>query len=173
MSRIIAVFGSALVTQDSPEARLAFHVGHRLAERGAVVMNGGYSGVMEAVSRGAASAGGKVVGVTVDAFEGRTANPYLSVEEATPDLFERLRVLTEEPDGFLALPGGIGTAAEIFLVWNLLYMKLRDPAPLVLFGNDLEQVLDPHHNLLRLQADALPLLRFAHSADEAVDLVLA
>ena len=82
--RIIAVFGSSTVTQDSEEARLAFHVGRRLGERGAVVMNGGYGGVMEAVSRGARAAGGKVVGVTVDTFLDRKCNPHLSVEHATP-----------------------------------------------------------------------------------------
>src|SRR5437868_14647234 len=173
MSPIIAVFGSSTITQDSEEARLAFHVGRRLAQKGAVVMNGGYGGVMEAVSRGARLSGGKVVGVTVDTFLDRKCNPHLSVEHAVPDLLERLRVLTEEPDGFLALPGGIGTFAEIFLVWNLLSMKLRDDAPLVLLGNGLEPVLDPPNEQLGIPAEAYRLIRFAHHPDEAVDLVLA
>ena len=172
MSRIIAVFGSSTVTQDSEEARLACHVGRRLAEKGAIVMNGGYAGVMEAVSRGARSAGGKVVGVTVDSFEGRAPNPHLSVEQPEPDLYERLRVLTSEPDGFLALPGGLGTAAEIFLVWNLLVMRQRRPAPLVLLGNALEVLLDPAHDRMGIPPEHYRLVRYAHGPEEAVDWVM-
>ena len=172
MSRIIAVFGSAVVAQDSPEARLAYHVGVRLAERGATVMNGGYGGVMEAVSRGARERGGHVVGVTVDAFLDRKANGHLTVEHSVPDLLERLRVLTEEPDGFLALPGGIGTAAEVFLAWNLLSLRLRSPAPLVLMGNGLETILRQETNPMGIPPEQFQWIRFAHDPDEAVDMVL-
>ena len=172
MSRIIAVYGSATVTQDSEEARLAFHVGVRLAQRGAVVMNGGYGGIMEAVSRGARETGGKVVGVTVDAFLDRKANEHLTVEHSVPGLLERLRVLTEEPDGFLALPGGIGTAAELFLAWNLLSLGLRRPAPLVLMGNALETILDRSNDKMGIPPAQYDLIHFAHDPDEAVDLVL-
>lgn len=172
MSRIIAVYGSSTVAPDSPEARLAHEVGRLLAGAGAVVMNGGYGGVMEAVSRAASECGGRVVGVTVDSFGGRTPNPYLSVEEPTPDLFERLRVLTEEPDGFLVLPGGIGTAAELFLVWNLLWMKLRKPAPVVVLGNTLEKALAGPANPLGIPAEQLRLIQFASTPAEAVARVL-
>jgi uncharacterized protein (TIGR00725 family) len=172
MSSIIAVYGSSTVAPDSPEALLAHRVGHLLAGRGAVVMNGGYGGVMEAVSRGAREAGGKVVGVTVDAFRNRTPNPYLSVDQPTPDLLERLRVLTEEPDGFVVLPGSIGTAAELFLLWNLLWMKLRPPAPVVVLGNRLEQVLGPGSDGLGIPPEALRMISFARTPEEAVQLAL-
>jgi uncharacterized protein (TIGR00725 family) len=172
VSRIIAVYGSSTVAPDSPEALLAYRVGRLLAERGAVVMNGGYGGVMEAVSRGAREADGKVVGVTVDSFQGRTPNPYLSVDQPTPDLIERLRVLTEEPDGFLVLPGSIGTAAELFLLWNLLWMKLRRPAPVVVLGNSLERVLGPGSDGLGIPREALSMITFARTPEEAVPLAL-
>jgi predicted Rossmann-fold nucleotide-binding protein len=113
-----------------------------------------------------------VVGVTVDAFLDRKANGHLTVEHSVPDLLERLRVLTEEPDGFLALPGGIGTAAEVFLAWNLLSLRLRSPAPLVLMGNGLETILRQETNPMGIPPEQFQWIRFAHNPDEAVDIVL-
>ena len=173
MSRLIAVYGSSTISQDSEEARRAFDVGRRLAARGAEVMNGGYGGVMEAVSRGARVAGGKVIGVTVKTFLDRKCNPHLSVEHAVPDLLERLRVLTTQPDGFLALPGGIGTAAEIFLVWNLLWMKLRPAAPLVVLGAGFRELLRPGRDGLGIPEQAFEMIQFATDPEEAVEKVLA
>jgi len=171
--RIIAVYGSSTAAPGSPEAALAAEVGRRLAERGAVVMSGGYGGVMEAVSRAAREAGGRTIGVTVDSFRGRRPNAYLSVEQPTPDLFERLRVLTEEPDGFLVLPGGIGTAVELFLVWNLMWVGARRPAPLVVMGPGLQELLSAGPGGLGLPAEALALVSFARDPEEAVRRVLA
>jgi uncharacterized protein (TIGR00730 family) len=172
MKKLITVFGGSQCNPDSAEYRDALALGRLLAQRGFTVVCGGYSGVMEAVSRGAREAGGRVVGVTVDAFRDRTPNPYLSVDQPTPDLLERLRVLTEEPDGFVVLPGSIGTAAELFLLWNLLWMKLRPPAPVVLLGNRLEQVLGPGSDGLGIPPEALRMISFARTPEEAVQLAL-
>ncbi len=172
MSRTIAVFGSSTVPQDSPEGRLAERVGRLLAQRGATVMNGGYGGVMEAVSRGAREAGGHVVGVTLDLFRDRSANPHLSEERTTPSLLDRLRTLTEVPDGFLALPGSVGTFTEVFLVWNLLWISARPAAPLVLLENALSPVLDPVRDLLGISPEAYALVQHARDPEQAVALVL-
>ena len=73
-SRQVAVIGASGCAQDSETARLAEEVGRRLAEAGVTVVCGGGAGVMEAASRGAAEAGGEVLGIV----------PGLSVEEANP-----------------------------------------------------------------------------------------
>jgi uncharacterized protein (TIGR00725 family) len=70
--RQVAVIGAGGCAQDSEPARLAEEVGRRLAEAGVAVVCGGLGGVMEAVSRGAAEAGGTVVGIV----------PGHSIEEA-------------------------------------------------------------------------------------------
>ena len=72
--RQVAVIGASGCAQDSETARLAEEVGRRLAEAGVTVVCGGGEGVMEAASRGAAAAGGEVLGIV----------PGLSVEEANP-----------------------------------------------------------------------------------------
>ena len=63
MRRQVAVIGSGTCDQDSELAQLAEEVGHGLAAAGAVLICGGMGGVMEAASRGAAAAGGTVIGI--------------------------------------------------------------------------------------------------------------
>jgi len=58
MAPRIAVYGSSLVSERDPGYRLAYDLGAELARQGATVVTGGYGGVMEAASRGAAEAAG-------------------------------------------------------------------------------------------------------------------
>ncbi|RJP23110.1 MAG: hypothetical protein C4527_20810 [Candidatus Omnitrophota bacterium] len=113
-SKIIAVFGSSAITQDSPEAARAHRLGRLLAEASFTVCNGGYMGVMEACSRGASEAGGKVIGVTCETFSRRSPNPFLTEEIPCKDLLERIATLMRIADAYLVLDGNIGTLAELF-----------------------------------------------------------
>ncbi|HYZ11231.1 MAG TPA: hypothetical protein VE962_05000, partial [Actinomycetota bacterium] len=61
----VTVFGGAWVREDEPEHAEARQFGRLAAGAGFEVANGGYGGIMAAVSRGAAEAGGTVVGVTI------------------------------------------------------------------------------------------------------------
>src|SRR6201986_560346 len=74
VKRQIAVIGAGGAEEGSETWALAEEVGRRLAEAGAVVVCGGRGGVMAAVSRGAASAGGEVIGVVPGSDPGE-ANP--------------------------------------------------------------------------------------------------
>lgn len=132
---LVAVFGSSTVRPADPAWSLALDLGRALAESGADVMTGGYSGAMEACSQGAHEAGGHVIGVTVELFEARgPANRWVRERVHTPTIYERLRYLVEHADGFVVLPGSIGTLTELFLVWTMLAVKGRAAAPLVLLG---------------------------------------
>jgi len=144
---LIAVFGSSTAKEKDPAYRLAFELGRELAIAGADVMTGGYSGTMEACSRGAHEAGGHVVGVTVELFERRGgANRWVRERVHTPNLYERLHYLVEHAAGFVALPGSIGTLTEVFLTWTLLSVDGRARAPLVLLGEHWRGFLDTLHH---------------------------
>ena len=65
----VTVFGGSQPGEDSPAYSQAIELGRLLASRGHTVLTGGYIGSMEAVSRGAAEAGGHVVGVTCEEIE--------------------------------------------------------------------------------------------------------
>ena len=129
----VTVFGSARLAESTEEYEAAVRLGQRLAERGDIVVTGGYGGLMEAVSRGAHGAGGEVVGITMAAWAGTlVANPYLSREQAAATLFARLEALIES-DVLIALTGGAGTLGEVALAWNLIQMDLM-AKPLILVG---------------------------------------
>ena len=144
-SPVVAVFGSGTATERDADYRSAYALGAELAQAGAVVMTGGYGGVMEACSRGAHEAGGHVVGVTVELYEDRgPVNRWVQERIHTPDLFERLRHLMTRPDAYVILPGSVGTCTELFLAWTLLAARARPQAPLVLLSARWNAILDAH-----------------------------
>ena len=108
-----------------------------LGEAGYTVLTGGYIGTMEAVSRGAAEAGGHVIGVTCDEIESWrpvAPNPWVMEENRFPTLNLRLNALIQDCDAALALPGGIGTLAEIAMMWSQLQTGASHAKPLILIG---------------------------------------
>jgi predicted Rossmann-fold nucleotide-binding protein len=112
-------------------------LGQRLAQLGHTVLTGGYSGTMEAVSRGAAEAGGKVIGVTCTDIERayrRTTNRWVQEEWKKDTLLERLEALILNCEAAMAMPGGPGTLTEIALAWNLMIVGGIPQRPLILIG---------------------------------------
>lgn len=108
--RIIAVIGAG--DCNAATADLACEVGRRLAAAGCTLVTGGLGGVMEAASRGAAGAGGLVVGILPGASSG-DANPHVEVAVATGMGDARNAVLANTADGFVAVSGSYGTLSEI------------------------------------------------------------
>ena len=141
---IITVFGGSLPIPGTPPYQDAQRLGSLLAGSGFAVQTGGYIGTMEAVSRGAAEAGGHVIGVTCDEIESWrpvAPNRWIIEEKRCQTLRERLYVLIDECDGAIALPGGIGTLAEIILTWAQLQIQPEDQKPLILIGNGWQETL--------------------------------
>lgn len=97
---------------------------------------------MEAVSCGAAEAGGRVLAVTARVF-GRAANQWVAEETAVESWRDRLFKLIELGDAYVALPGGTGTLAEIAVVWEMLNKRVLEPRPFVLLGEFWRPALQP------------------------------
>ena len=106
----ISVIGKG--TPDPEAEELARDVGERLARVGAVVVCGGLGGVMEAASRGAASAGGTVIGI-VPTTETADANPYCTHVVATGAGHARNLAVVSSGDAVIAVGGEWGTLSEI------------------------------------------------------------
>src|SRR5260370_40538053 len=102
----------------APVAALAERVGRAIAEAGAVLLCGGLGGVMEAASRGAAQAGGLVVGL-LPGFEARDANRWGSVPIVTGMDPARHVILVRSCDAVVAVGGRYGTLSEIPLARNV------------------------------------------------------
>ena len=138
-SEAVAVFGSSQTIPGSSEWVDAREVGESLAAAGYAVVTGGYGGTMEAVSKGAAEAGGHVIGVTTPKlFPHRPgANQYVAEEVEADVLTDRLGLLIEGAVGAIALPGSIGTATELLIAWNhnhIVRSNGGSPIPTVAIG---------------------------------------
>ena len=171
---LIAVFGSSTMKETDAAWRLSYELGGELARAGAGVMTGGYGGIMAACSRGAHEAGGHVVGVTVELFEQRgPVNRWVKERVHTQDIFDRLRVSVGRADGFVTVPGSIGTLTELFLTWTLLSAQGRPAAPLVLLGERWPDYLDAHRHPELVLPHLFEHVRCAATPAEAARLVLA
>ncbi len=111
-SRQIAVIGAGGCAQDSEIALLAEEVGRRLAEAGAAVVTGGLGGVMEAASRGAAEAGGTVIGIVPGHSIGE-ANPHCTQVVASGVGHARNLAVVGSGEVVIAIGGEWGTLSEI------------------------------------------------------------
>ena len=117
-ARQISVIGSSRCAEDSESWRLAEEVGRLLAEAGVTVVCGGGPGVMEAAARGAAAAGGTVVGILPGSDPG-DANPHCSHVVATGIGQARNLAVAASGEATIAVGGEWGTLAEVALARNL------------------------------------------------------
>ncbi len=144
-SSVVSVFGGSQPKPGQPAYQEAERMGFLLAEAGHIVMTGGYSGTMEAASKGAKEAGGHVIGVTVSHFEtsGKRSGPNAYIDELIryDTLQERLVHLVTRCDAAVALRGGIGTLSEVALTWSLMQANEIAPKPLILLGEAWSRLL--------------------------------
>ena len=115
MKRLAVYCGSA--SPENPRyEELAMEIGEALALRGiGVVYGGGKLGLMGAVSAGALLAGGEVIGVIPEALvAAEVANKACTELHVVQTMHERKKAFTDLSDGFLTLPGGVGTMDELW-----------------------------------------------------------
>jgi uncharacterized protein (TIGR00730 family) len=126
---VITVFGSAAPLPGTAPYEAARTVGQLLAEAGLSVQTGGYAGVMSGASQGASEAGGHVIGVTsaqIEQFRPVPPNEWVAEEIKHDTLRQRLLHLVDYSDGYIIMPGGIGTLSELAMVWSFLQVR-RNP----------------------------------------------
>lgn len=172
----ITVFGGSEPRPGEPAYEEAFRLGRLIGERGYTVLTGGYVGTMEAVSRGVAEAGGHVIGVTCDEIEAwRPVRPNAWVQEEMrfPSLRQRLNALIDQCDAAIALPGGIGTLAEVAAMWSNLQTGVIPPRPLVLVGPGWKSVIDQFLTAFDgyVLSQHRQLLSFAPHVEAAIELL--
>jgi uncharacterized protein (TIGR00730 family) len=131
----ICVFCGASAGRDPAYAALAARVGSGLAARGIrLIYGGGRVGLMGAVADAALAAGGEVVGVIPRRLvERELAHPLITQLHVVASLHERKAMMFELADGFIALPGGLGTLEELAEVasWGQLELHRK---PIGLLG---------------------------------------
>ncbi len=171
----VTIFGSSLPSENSTAYQDARRLGRVLAEAGYAVTNGGYGGLMEASARGAREAGGHTIGVTCVVWPVQ-ANRWIAEEIRTPSFLVRLTTLIERGDGYVVLPGGTGTLAELALVWEMmnksaLSQTVGGRKPLVVMTPYWQPVIECLHQEMSLGGNARPPFDRQPRAMEVVTLV--
>src|SRR5947199_9712128 len=168
--RVITIFGGSKCREGDAEYAQAMRVGALLADEGFTICTGGYSGVMEAASRGAHEHDGHVIGITMNQFKSEP-NRYLTQKVPSEHFYERLQRLIVQSVGYIALRGGMGTVTEISLVWNKLQTGVLDYRPLVLLGDCWPPIVEAWRKHLVVREEDVNVLDFAETPEQAVSII--
>jgi uncharacterized protein (TIGR00730 family) len=125
--RRLCVFCGSSIGREPGYRRLAEALARELAGRGIGIVYGGASvGLMGALADAALAAGGEVIGVIPRALiEREIGHSGLTELRIVESMHERKALMAELADGFVALPGGVGTLEELFEVWTWAQLGLH------------------------------------------------
>lgn len=122
MTRIrrLCVFCGSSEGADPVHREAAAEIGRLLAARGiGLVYGGGRAGIMGVLADAVLAAGGEAIGVIPRGLvEREVAHTGLTELRVTASMHERKALMAELSDGFVALPGGVGTLEELFEIWT-------------------------------------------------------
>ncbi len=130
----VSVFGSARIPREHPWYATGVEVGRRIAEAGFPVITGGGPGLMQAANEGAASVGGRSIGLTIELPREEEPNPYADTVVPFEHFFVRKTVFVRYSCAFVALPGGFGTLDELFEALTLIQTDKLHDFPVILVG---------------------------------------
>ena len=170
--KTITVYGSARIRPGDADYDISVIVGHKLAEAGYAVMTGGYNGVMEAISKGAHEAGGHVIGVTTDQIGKQynvVPNTYIDEVINYAELRDRLLYMVLNADGYIAMPGGVGTLHEIAETWELMRINGMPKRPFMCYGAQWETVIRTLQRSPYLGDEYDDMLTIVHTPDQAIE----
>src|SRR5437879_810510 len=131
MKKLITVFGPGECLPGSMLYERAERLGALLGEAGFAVVNGGYEGVMEAVSKGSRSAGGSAIGITAEVYfnRGREPNQFITKEIMVKSAVDRLMELLDLADAHIACGMSPGTLTEVMTAWDYMVKGFIERKP--------------------------------------------
>ena len=141
----ISIFGSARTKPSNPYYKDAVTLAKKLTERGYGIITGGGPGIMEAANKGAKLGKGASVGLNIDLPFEQTPNKYIDYEKSIDFnyFFVRKVMFVKYAQGFVIMPGGVGTLDELFETITLIQTEKIQKIPIILYGKKYwEDLLD-------------------------------
>ncbi|MGA2296709.1 MAG: LOG family protein [FCB group bacterium] len=169
---LITVFGSSEALPGSFEYETAERLGSNLAKEGFDIASGGYSGVMEAVLKGASDYNVKRIGVTNKLVPVEKINSFVDIEYRMETYLERMSKLIEIADEYIVLPGGSGTLLEFAAIWVLKERGLFKNKLIICIGEQWEEILRTMGFYSEKARNAGEFIKTAENAEEAVNFIL-
>ncbi|HVK45452.1 MAG TPA: TIGR00730 family Rossman fold protein [Micropruina sp.] len=137
----VGVFGSARAPKGTAIWQAGVEIGRALAEAGYAAITGGGPGIMEAVNKGAAQAGGVSVGLGIELPFEQSLNKHVTLGINFRYFFARKVMFLKYSRGFVVMPGGFGTFDELFEALTLVQTRKVTGFPIVLYGTEFWQPL--------------------------------
>ncbi len=175
----VSIFGSARTKPDNEYYKAAEIIAGKLVRRGYGVISGGGPGIMEAANKGAKEAGGKSVGLNIELPHEQFSNAYIDPDKLInfDYFFVRKVMFVKYAQGFVVMPGGLGTMDELFEAFTLIQTQKIARFPIILYGRSFwgglidwikEVVLEKEKNV---SPDDLNLITVVDTPDEAVKVI--
>jgi uncharacterized protein (TIGR00730 family) len=142
----VTIFGSARVREGDPVYEGVKRVAAELARRGVDIVTGGGPGVMQAANEGENLGDPdnrtRSIGVGVELPFEQGANPFVERLYTHRTFFTRLHQFVRLSNAFVIVGGGIGTALETMMIWQLLQVRQIGDLPLVFVGPQWRDLVD-------------------------------
>ena len=182
MSKIgpcVSVFGSARTKPENQYYQSAEEIGYLLTQKGYGVITGGGPGIMEAANKGAKRGKGKSVGLNIELPFEQSHNEFIDNDKLLnfDYFFVRKVMFVKYAQGFIVLPGGVGTLDELFEAITLIQTEKIGRFPIVLVGSSYWQglldwikvtMLESEHNI---SPEDLDLFNIVDTPTEAVEII--
>lgn len=132
----VSIFGSARIQSTSPYYAMAIDVAQQVAKKGFAIITGGGPGIMEAANKGAQSVNGASCGLGVDLPHETDLNSFIDLKYRLKFryFFIRKVMFIRYAQGYIFLPGGLGTMDELFEAMTLIQTVKIQPFPIYLMG---------------------------------------
>ena len=175
----VSIFGSARTKADNTYYKMAEDIAEKLTSKGYGIITGGGFGIMEAGNKGANKGQGKSVGLNIDLPFEQEANSYIDNDKLInfDYFFVRKVMFVKYAQGFVVMPGGVGTLDELFEAITLIQTQKIAAFPIVLVGKNYwsgliswmkNVMLEQEQNI---SPEDLDLFTLVDTADEAVDYI--
>lgn len=175
----VSIFGSARTKPDNPYYKITEEIAAKLVRHGYGVITGGGPGIMEAGNKGAFEQGGKSVGLNIKLPFEQHSNIYIDPDKSInfDFFFVRKVMFVKYAQGFIVMPGGMGTLDELFEAITLIQTKKIARFPIVLVGRSYWQglidwitnvMLEQEHNI---SPEDMKLISLVDTPTEAVEVI--
>jgi uncharacterized protein (TIGR00730 family) len=172
----ISIFGSARTQEDDPVYQLTIDIAEAIAASGYGIISGGGPGIMEAANRGAQKAEGTSVGLNIVLPFEQDSNPYIDQDKLInfQYFFVRKVMFVKYAQGFVVMPGGVGTLDELFEAYTLIQTNKVNKFPIILVGRSYwSGLIDWFKNTVlkekNISPEDLDLFELVDTLDEVMD----
>ena len=171
----VSFFGSARTPSNDSQYQLTIDIAEAVVKSGLGVITGGGPGIMEAANLGAKKAGGISVGLNINLPMEQKCNDYIDDDKLMnfEYFFVRKVMFIKYSQGFVVMPGGLGTLDELFEALTLIQTEKIKKFPILLVGNEywsglldwIKSILLKEH---KIDAYDLDLIHVVESKEEVV-----